>query len=136
MRAACARRILPVRFSHGNRACVLLRSVEWVEASDDGSFDYTVSAQRAAAFYGEVRKYWPALPDGALVPDYAGVRPKLLAPNEKAADFYIRRPASEAPGLVNLFGIESPGLTASLAIAEYVADLLQGLEPGSATMTG
>jgi L-2-hydroxyglutarate oxidase LhgO len=72
-----------------------------------------------------VRKYWPALPDGALIPGYAGMRPKISGPGEPAADFMIDGPASNGvPGLVNLFGIESPGLTSSLAIGRHVAGLL------------
>ena len=94
--------------------------VEWVE-----SLDYPVDARRGDAFYAEVRKYWPALADGAVRPDYAGIRPKLGGRGEAAADFRIDGPESHGVrGLVNLFGIESPGLTASLAIAQYVATLL------------
>jgi len=77
----------------------------------------------------EVRKYWPALPDGALIPGYAGMRPKISGPGEPAADFMIDGPASHGvAGLVNLFGIESPGLTSSLAIGAHVARLLAGTE--------
>jgi L-2-hydroxyglutarate oxidase LhgO len=69
-----------------------------------------------------MRGYWPALPDGSLVPGYAGVRPKLQAPGEPPRDFVIEGPEAHGiEGLVNLFGIESPGLTSSLAIAEMVA---------------
>jgi L-2-hydroxyglutarate oxidase LhgO len=72
-----------------------------------------------------VRRYWPGLPDGALVPAYAGIRPKLTGPGEAAADFVIQGPAAHGvAGLVALYGIESPGLTASLAIADEVAALL------------
>jgi L-2-hydroxyglutarate oxidase LhgO len=79
----------------------------------------------ANGFYAEVRKYWPALPDGALIPGYAGMRPKISGPGEPAADFVIDGPeAHGVPGLVNLFGIESPGLTSSLAISRHVARLL------------
>ena len=95
-------------------------SFEWVD-----SIDYTVEAADAEAFYAEVRRYWPGLPDGALQPAYAGLRPKISGPGEPAADFRIDGPAAHGvPGLVNLFGIESPGLTASLAIAEVVQGLL------------
>ncbi|RZL63779.1 MAG: NAD(P)/FAD-dependent oxidoreductase [Variovorax sp.] len=95
--------------------------VEWVGSADDLAVDPT----RGEGFYGEVRKYWPALPDGALVPGYAGIRPKISGPGASAADFMIDGPAAHGvPGLVNLFGIESPGLTSSLAIARYVAGLL------------
>jgi len=69
-----------------------------------------------------VRRYWPGLPDGALAPSYSGVRPKIHGPGEKAPDFRVDGPALHGvPGLVNLFGIESPGLTSALAIAEEVA---------------
>ncbi|MET0203127.1 MAG: NAD(P)/FAD-dependent oxidoreductase [Casimicrobiaceae bacterium] len=93
---------------------------EWVDA-----IDYRVDAARAKRFYPAIRRYWPALPDGALVPDYAGVRPKVQAPHEPAGDFVIRGPRDHGvAGLVNLFGIESPGLTASLAIAQYACGML------------
>ena len=95
--------------------------VQWV---DDDS-DYSVDASRADDFYAEVRKYWPALADGALLPGYAGIRPKISGPAEAAADFMIAGPAQHGvPGLVNLFGIESPGLTSCLAIADQVRALL------------
>jgi L-2-hydroxyglutarate oxidase LhgO len=95
--------------------------VEWVDA-----VDYDVDPRRAEAFYAAVRRYWPDLPDGALQPDYAGVRPKLQAPGAPARDFMIQGPADHGiPGLINLYGIESPGLTASLAIAGRVAALLK-----------
>lgn len=95
--------------------------VEWIDA-----LDYTVDPRRADAFYAEVREYWPPLPDASLVPAYAGIRPKLSGPGEPAADFVIAGPAAHGvPGLVNLFGIESPGLTACLAIGEHVAALLR-----------
>jgi L-2-hydroxyglutarate oxidase LhgO len=94
-------------------------SFEWVD-----SIDYSVDPAGADAFYAEVRRYWPALPDGALQPGYAGLRPKISGPGEPAADFRIDGPAQHGvPGLVNLFGIESPGLTACLAIAERVVAL-------------
>ena len=81
---------------------------------------------RAASFYGEIRRYWPALADGALVPAYAGVRPKIHGPEVSAADFLIEGPGEHGiPGLVNLFGIESPGLTSCLAIADHVAAILR-----------
>jgi L-2-hydroxyglutarate oxidase LhgO len=76
------------------------------------------------AFYAEVRRYWPALRDGALEPAYSGIRPKIAAPHEPARDFVIQGPREHGiGGLVNLFGIESPGLTASLAIAGEVLAL-------------
>jgi L-2-hydroxyglutarate oxidase LhgO len=93
--------------------------VEWVDA-----INYDVDPRRAEAFYAAIRAYWPALPDGALQPAYAGIRPKLSGPGEPAADFVIQGPAAHGVrGLVNLFGIESPGLTACLAIAQRVCEL-------------
>jgi L-2-hydroxyglutarate oxidase LhgO len=84
--------------------------------------DYTVDAAAAPEFYRYVRKFWPDLPEGALSPDYAGVRPKIHGPDEPQPDFRLDGPqAHGVPGLVALFGIESPGLTASLAIGEEVA---------------
>ncbi|WP_288585719.1 NAD(P)/FAD-dependent oxidoreductase [uncultured Methylobacterium sp.] len=94
--------------------------VEWIDAPD-----YEVDPGRGGLFYAAIRRYWPALPDGALVPDYAGIRPKLSGPGEGAADFLIDGPAEHGlPGLVHLFGIESPGLTSSLSLAQDVADRL------------
>jgi L-2-hydroxyglutarate oxidase LhgO len=84
--------------------------------------DYSVDPARAAGFYSYVRKFWPGLPDGALSPDYAGIRPKLHGPGEPQPDFRIDGPEAHGlAGLVALFGIESPGLTSSLAIGEEVA---------------
>ncbi|HEY0294683.1 MAG TPA: NAD(P)/FAD-dependent oxidoreductase [Bordetella sp.] len=89
---------------------------EWTDRAD-----YTLDPRRADVFYAAVRRYWPGLPDGALAPGYTGIRPKISGPREPAADFDIAGPAAHGvPGLVNLFGIESPGLTASLAVAEEV----------------
>jgi L-2-hydroxyglutarate oxidase LhgO len=97
--------------------------VEWLGDVDPAEIDYTVNPGRGDSFYAAVRTYWPAMPDGVLTADYAGVRPKLSGSGEPAADFMIQGPAGHGlPGLVNLFGIESPGLTSSLAIAERVAD--------------
>jgi L-2-hydroxyglutarate oxidase LhgO len=94
--------------------------VEWIQ-----KIDYAVDPQRASSFYAAIRAYWPNLPDDALQPAYAGIRPKLSGPGQPAADFVIQgRAAHGMAGLVNLFGIESPGLTASLAIAEKVARML------------
>jgi L-2-hydroxyglutarate oxidase LhgO len=88
--------------------------------------DYSVDPARAPAFYETVRRFWPALPDGALTPDYAGLRPKLHGPGEPQPDFRLDDPsAHRISGLVVLFGIESPGLTASLAIGEEVARRLE-----------
>jgi L-2-hydroxyglutarate oxidase LhgO len=93
--------------------------VEWID-----TLDYTVQAQRSERFYGAVRTYWPALPDGALEPAYAGIRPKIAGPGEPSADFRIEGGETHGIGpVIHLFGIESPGLTASLAIAARVADL-------------
>ncbi|MDB6101490.1 MAG: binding site:FAD dependent oxidoreductase [Gammaproteobacteria bacterium] len=94
--------------------------VEWVD-----HIDYTVDPRRADHFYAAIRAYWPGLPDGALAAGYAGIRPKLQAPGGPPADFLIQGPLTHGiPGLVNLFGIESPGLTAALAIAEHVSELI------------
>lgn len=94
--------------------------VEWIEHED-----YVVDPNRAKGFYASIRRYWPGLPDGALVPDYSGIRPKLTGPDEKAADFMIDGPEEHGlAGLVHLFGIESPGLTSCLSIAEDVAQRL------------
>lgn len=91
--------------------------VEWVER-----IDYTVEPRRGDGFYAAIRRYWPGLPEGALQPAYAGIRPKIVPPGAAAQDFVIQGPADHGiPGLINLFGIESPGLTASLALAEHVA---------------
>ena len=95
--------------------------VQWVDSADD----LAVDPARGDAFYAEVRKYWPALADNALLPGYAGIRAKVQAQGEGAKDFMIQGPDEHGVrGLVNLFGIESPGLTSSLAIAEHVARLL------------
>ena len=94
--------------------------VQWVD-----SLDYRVDPRRADAFYASIRRYWPALPDGALHPAYSGIRPKLGKPGSDAADFVVQGPAEHGiPGLINLYGIESPGLTASLAIAEAIAEMV------------
>lgn len=94
--------------------------VQWLPDADPAGLDYVVDPALAPAFEAEVRGYWPDLPAGALMPAYAGIRPKLSGPGEPAADFRI----DVQPGLVNLLGIESPGLTASLALADVVADRL------------
>lgn len=98
--------------------------VEWLAA--DAPLDYAVDARRAAGFEAQIRRYWPGLPEKALTPAYSGIRPKLGGPGEPAADFQIAGPAQHGcAGLVNLFGIESPGLTAALALAERAAALLR-----------
>ncbi|MDP3760961.1 MAG: NAD(P)/FAD-dependent oxidoreductase [Ramlibacter sp.] len=99
---------------------------EWLDVKRAEDIDYTVDPRRADGFYAEVRRYWPGLADGALQPSYSGVRPKIHGPGEKAPDFRIDGPQSHGvPGLVNLFGIESPGLTSALAIGEHVLTLLE-----------
>jgi L-2-hydroxyglutarate oxidase LhgO len=91
--------------------------LEWVEQED-----YAVDPARAESFYVTIRRFWPGLPDGALVPDYAGIRPKIHGPGEAQPDFVIDDESAHGlAGLVCLFGIESPGLTSSLAIGEEVA---------------
>lgn len=91
--------------------------VQWIDECE-----YQVEAQRAERFYAAIRAYWPELPDGALQPGYAGIRPKISGPTQAAADFRVDGPEVHGiGGVVNLFGIESPGLTASLALASYVA---------------
>jgi L-2-hydroxyglutarate oxidase LhgO len=98
--------------------------VEWVAAEN-----YDVDPARAALFYASIRTYWPELPDGSLVPDYAGIRPKLTGPGEPPADFMIEGPREHGlPRLVNLFGIESPGLTSALSIAEDVVERIASSE--------
>ncbi len=92
--------------------------VEWVD-----SIDYAVDPKRGDSFYAAIRRYWPDLPDGALSPGYSGIRPKIVPPGSPAQDFVVQGAAVHGvAGLVNLFGIESPGLTASLALADYVLD--------------
>src|SRR4051794_850379 len=95
--------------------------VEWLESES-----YTVDSKRADSFYASVRTYFPTLPDNSLVPDYCGIRPKLTGKGEPAADFLIDGPAGHGlPRLIHLFGIESPGLTSALSIAEDVVAQLQ-----------
>ena len=95
--------------------------VEWVDR-----IDYTVDPLRAERFYAAIRRYWPGLPDGALEPGYAGIRPKISGKDAPAADFLVQGPREHGvPGLVNLFGIESPGLTASLPLADAVLEHLR-----------
>ncbi|WP_321489355.1 NAD(P)/FAD-dependent oxidoreductase [uncultured Hyphomonas sp.] len=101
--------------------------VEWLGHDDPDRIDYTVDLSRSDDFYDAVRQYWPGLPDGAIAADYSGCRPKLSAQGDLAADFRIDGPELHGhAGLVHLFGIESPGLTSSLAIAEDVVNRLAG----------
>lgn len=94
--------------------------VEWID-----DVDYTVDPARADGFYAAIRRYWPDLPDDALHPDYAGIRPKVSGPGEPVGDFVVQGAAEHGvAGLVNLFGIESPGLTSCLALAEIVGRML------------
>jgi len=96
--------------------------VQWVDSPEDLEVDLA----RGEVFYGEIRKYWPGLQDGALQPAYAGMRPKISGPGEAAADFLIQGAAEHGvPGWVNLLGIESPGLTSALAIGAYVEQLIR-----------
>jgi len=100
--------------------------VEWLSIDNSTDIDYRVDITRAGKFHDAIRRYWPHLRDDQLAPAYAGVRPKITGPDELAADFRIDGPAEHGvPGIVNLFGIESPGITASLAIAEYVLRMVR-----------
>ena len=93
--------------------------VQWID-----DIDYAVDPARADSFYAAVRKYWPDLRDGALQPGYSGIRPKIVPRGAPAQDFVVQGPGDHGvPGLINLFGIESPGLTASLALAQHVAEV-------------
>ncbi len=103
--------------------------VQWLPDGDPDALDYQVDPRRGDVFYAAIRRYWPGLPDAALQPAYSGVRPKLHTASEPANDFVIQGPAQHGvSGLINLFGIESPGLTASLAIADEVLARL-GIAP-------
>ena len=96
--------------------------VQWIE-----NIDYTIDETRLPAFETAIRRYWPALPDGVLVPGYTGIRPKISGPHDPAPDFRIDGPTVHGlEGLINLFGIESPGLTSSLAIARETLSRLTG----------
>ncbi|KAK7316028.1 hypothetical protein VNO77_34651 [Canavalia gladiata] len=106
--------------------------VEWIDSVDDISsyqnkFDYSVNANRAERFYPEIRKYYPNLKDGSLEPGYSGIRPKLSGPSQPPVDFVIQgEDIHGVPGLINLFGIESPGLTSSMAIADFISTRFLG----------
>ena len=98
---------------------------QWLDVAGADAIDYSVDPARADAFYADVRRYWPGLPDGALQPAYSGVRPKIHGPGEPAPDFCVQGPREHGlAGLVNLFGIESPGLTSCLALADEVVSRL------------
>jgi L-2-hydroxyglutarate oxidase LhgO len=100
--------------------------VEWLDHMNIADVDYEVDPDRGDRFYDAIRRYWPDLPTDSLVAGYCGVRPKLSGPGQPDADFLIQGPADHGiPGLVNLFGIESPGLTSSLAIAQVVAEMVR-----------
>jgi L-2-hydroxyglutarate oxidase LhgO len=87
------------------------------------AIDYTVDPARADKFYSDVRRYWPGLEGGSLTPDYAGIRPKIHGPGETQPDFRIDGPERHSlPRLITMFGIESPGLTSSLAIGKFVKE--------------
>jgi L-2-hydroxyglutarate oxidase LhgO len=132
-RAAFARLIYPMhsQASQGLHLAIDLGGrtrlgpdAEWLVEGTEPPFDYEVDPARASMFYQSVRRYWPGLKDGALSPDYSGVRPKIVGPGQPSGDFLIDGPeAHGVPGLVNLIGIESPGLTSSLAIGEKVAGM-------------
>lgn len=130
-RAPFSRLIYPAPHTHGLGVHLTLDlggqarfgpDVEWVDA-----IAYAVDPRRGEGFDAAIRRYWPSLPDDALVPGYSGIRPKISGPDDPAADFRIDGPEVHGlAGLVNLFGIESPGLTASLAIARETALRLPG----------
>ncbi len=99
--------------------------LQWLDVPNPDAIDYAVDPASLSSFYAAVRSYWPGLPDGALQPSYSGVRPKIYGPGASAPDFCIQGPQTHGiSGLVNLFGIESPGLTSSMAIGEYVTGML------------
>ena len=102
--------------------------VQWLpDMPLDAPLDYAVPHARSAGFEADIRRYWPGLPDSVLTPAYSGIRPKISGPGEPAADFHIAGPAEHGcPGAVQLFGIESPGLTAAMAIAEHVRAMVVG----------
>ena len=100
--------------------------VEWLDIEQEDQIDYTVDSKRGEGFYAAVRRYWPGLKDGALQPDYSGVRAKIVPSNASAGDFYFDGPQQHSlHGLFNLYGFESPGLTSSLAIAKHLEMLIK-----------
>jgi L-2-hydroxyglutarate oxidase LhgO len=99
--------------------------VEWLSEQDHEALNYDVEASRADRFYASIRRYWPALADGELQPSYSGIRPKIAAPGQPDADFVVQDQSDHGvDGLIALFGIESPGLTASLALAQHALRLI------------
>ena len=99
--------------------------VEWLDINEENQINYSVDQQRGDSFYAAIRRYWPGLKDGALQPDYSGIRAKIVPPNAPAGDFIFDGPQQHGlPGLYNLYGFESPGLTSSLAIARYLEALI------------
>jgi L-2-hydroxyglutarate oxidase LhgO len=100
--------------------------VEWLDTTDESRIDFSIDPSRAEQFYSAIRRYWPKLRNGSLIPDHAGVRPALFSPTNAFEDFLIQTPRNHGfKGLVSLFGIESPGLTSSLAIAQHVSAILE-----------
>jgi L-2-hydroxyglutarate oxidase LhgO len=100
--------------------------VEWLDIDCEERIDYTVNPKRAEGFYAAIRRYWPDLQDGALQPDYSGVRAKIAPPNAPAGDFCFDGPSNHGlHGLYNLYGFESPGLTSSLAVARHLQGLIK-----------
>lgn len=98
---------------------------QWLDDTDTGAFDYAVNPDREALFRSQISRYWPGVEARELSPDYAGIRPKLVGEGEPPADFRIEGPGTHgSAGLINLFGIESPGLTSSLAIADHVMQIV------------
>ena len=101
------------------------------------AIDYAVDPARAEKFYPAIRRYWPTLPDGALMPSYSGIRPKIVPPAVARQDFLMQGPREHGvAGLINLFGIDSPGLTSSLAIADHVGELAGVSEAASKPSSG
>jgi L-2-hydroxyglutarate oxidase LhgO len=100
--------------------------VEWLEIDAEEQIDYTVNPKRGDGFYEAVRRYWPDLKDNSLQPDYSGVRAKIVPPNSPAGDFCFNTPQDHGlQGLYNLYGFESPGLTSSIAIAQYLEEKIK-----------
>ncbi len=99
--------------------------VEWLDIAEENQINYSVDRQRGDGFYAAIRRYWPSLKDGALQPDYSGIRAKIVPPNAPAGDFIFDGPKQHGlAGLYNLYGFESPGLTSSLAIARYLEGMI------------